>query len=51
MKKCYFQNFKIFTDSTDKNSIERLTKVFLTKKSSNFRFIARVVLDVFKKFK
>ena len=32
MKKCSFQNFKIFMGSTDKRSIEKLTKIFLTKK-------------------
>ena len=47
MKKCNFQNFKILMGSTYKKSIEKLTKLFLTKKviklqvrgSSGFKYI------------
>ena len=31
MKKCNFQNFKILMGSTDKKSVEKLAKMFLTK--------------------
>ena len=30
-KKCNFENFKIFIGSTGKKSIEKLTKIFVTK--------------------
>ena len=47
MKKYNFQNFKIFMGSTYKKSIEKLTKLFLTKNvitlqvhgSSDFKYI------------
>ena len=49
MKKCNFQNFKIVMSSTNKKSIEKLTKIFLTKKviklqvhsSSGFKYILK----------
>ena len=33
MKKCNIKSFKIFMGSTDKKSIEKLTKLFQTKMS------------------
>ena len=51
IKKCNFQNFKIFMGSTQKKSIEKLTKLFVTKKVITLRFMARVILNKFKTFK